>query len=81
MERKLKAQAPSSGKKPPRVRSTTGETITADEAASRLGISKSSLYEALRKAEVPGLQIGGRWVLPRARFERFINGEELSATV
>jgi excisionase family DNA binding protein len=79
MNEKAKTQAPSGGKKPPRVRFTTGEAITAYEAASRLGISKSTLYEALRNAEVPGLQIGGRWVLPRARFERFINGEEPSA--
>jgi excisionase family DNA binding protein len=52
------------------------ETMSAVEAARRLGIGKSSLYEALARGEVPGIRIGGRWVVPRARFERFINGEE-----
>jgi excisionase family DNA binding protein len=58
------------------IRQTRAETMPAAEAARRLGIGKSSLYEALARGEVPGLRIGGRWVVPRARFERFINGEE-----
>ena len=79
MDRKAKASTSASGKKRSPVRSTSGETITADEAARRLGIAKTTLYEALARGEVPGLRIGGRWVLPRARFERFINGEEAGA--
>jgi excisionase family DNA binding protein len=61
------------------IRQTRAETMSAVEAARRLGIGKSSLYEALARGEVPGLRIGGRWVVPRARFERFINGEEPDA--
>jgi excisionase family DNA binding protein len=57
-------------------RQMRAETMPAVEAARRLGIGKSTLYEALARGEVPGLRIGGRWVVPRARFERFINGDE-----
>ena len=62
-----------------RVKPTPPETMTVEEAARRLGISKSSAYEALKRAEVPGLHIGGRWVVPRARFERFLRGDEPDA--
>ena len=62
-----------------RVKPIPPETMTVDEAARRLGISKSSAYEALKRAEVPGLHIGGRWVVPRARFERFLGGDEPDA--
>jgi excisionase family DNA binding protein len=57
-------------------RAMRADTMSAAEAARRLGIGKSSLYEALARGEVPGLRIGGRWVVPRARFERFMNGDE-----
>lgn len=62
-------------------RQTRAETMPAVEAARRLGIGKSTLYEALARGEVPGLRIGGRWVVPRARFERYINGEEPSTAI
>ena len=58
------------------VKPTPAETITVADAARRLGISKSLAYEALARKEVPGLHIGGRWVVPRLQFERFLTGEE-----
>lgn len=39
-------------------------TITVEEAASMLGISRSSAYEAVRNGEIPSLRIGRRCVIP-----------------
>lgn len=55
------------------------DTITVDEAARRLGISRSAAYEAIRRdgslAGVPTIRVGSRIVLPRARFEALVAGE------
>ena len=46
------------------------------EAADALGISKSYMYELVRKGEVPVLVIGKRRVIPKEKFNRLINGEK-----
>ena len=43
-------------------------TITVEEAAAHLGISRNSVYEAVRRGEIPSVRIGGRIVIPRRRF-------------
>ncbi len=43
-------------------------TITVEEAAAHLGISRNSAYEAVRRGEIPSVRIGGRIVIPRRRF-------------
>lgn len=46
------------------------------EAADALGISKSYMYELVRKGEVPVLAIGKRRVIPKEKFNRWVNGEK-----
>ena len=43
-------------------------TLTVEEAAALLGISRNSAYEAVRRGEIPSVRIGGRIVIPRHRF-------------
>jgi excisionase family DNA binding protein len=50
-------------------------TISVPEAGERLGIGRNSAYEAARRGEIPTIRIGGRVLVPRAQFERLLNGE------
>jgi excisionase family DNA binding protein len=49
-------------------------TLTVIEAAELLGVSRNSLYEAVRKGEVPHLRIGRRIVIPRRQLESLLDG-------
>lgn len=42
-------------------------TVTVEQAAELLGISRGSAYQAVHSGEIPSLQIGGRILVPRAR--------------
>ena len=48
-------------------------TITVDEAAARLGLSRNGAYEAVRRGEIPSLRIGRRVLVPRAALERMLD--------
>ncbi len=48
------------------------ETISIDEAAVRLGISRHSAYQAAANGELPTLRLGRRLLVRRAAFERLL---------
>ena len=48
------------------------KTLTVDEAARALGISRNSAYVAVRAGEIPSIKLGRRLVIPRVAFERFL---------
>jgi excisionase family DNA binding protein len=48
------------------------QTLTVEEAARVLGISRSSAYEAVRRGELPVVKLGRRYLLPKAALERFL---------
>ena len=50
-------------------------TLTVEEAAAALGISRWSGYEAARKGELPVIRIGRRLLVPRVQLERLLAGE------
>lgn len=52
------------------------DVMTVDEAARRLGISRSSAYEAVRSGELPAIRVGRRLLIPRVRFELWLSGRE-----
>lgn len=58
---------------------TTGpaksDILTVDEAAQILRVCTKTLYEALRRGDVPGRQIGRRWIISRRRLMRWIEGK------
>lgn len=39
-------------------------TITVEEAAARLGISRTLAYELVRRGEIPSLRLGRRRLVP-----------------
>ena len=49
------------------------QTLTVEEAARVLGISRSSAYEAVRRGELPPVKIGRRYVVPRVALERLLD--------
>ncbi len=49
-------------------------TITVDEAAVMLGISRSLAYELVRRGNLPHLRLARRIVISRRAVERMIDG-------
>lgn len=48
-------------------------TLTIDEAAEMLGVSRDTVYRAVRAGQIPTLKLGARrLVIPRAAFERML---------
>jgi excisionase family DNA binding protein len=42
-------------------------TLTVEEAAGILGVSRGTAYEAVRSGELPSVRLGRRLLIPRAR--------------
>jgi excisionase family DNA binding protein len=47
-------------------------TITVEEAARQLGISRGSAYAAARRGELPAIRLNRRIVVPRVAFQRWL---------
>lgn len=47
-------------------------TLTVEEAATLLGISRAFAYEAVTRGEIPSLRIGRRILVPKAALQRFL---------
>ena len=50
-------------------------TLSIPEAAKVLGISRYSAYEAVRRGDIPVLQIGKLRRVPKAQLMRIIEGD------
>ena len=57
-------------------RESQREAYTVIEVAEKLGIGKNPAYEAVRRGEIPSIRLGGRVIIPKARFHRWLNGVE-----
>lgn len=51
------------------------DVISPEEVAGRLGLGINQVYAGLRAGQIPGRQIGRRWIITRLAFERFLAGE------
>ena len=49
-------------------------TYTVREVAKLLGISLGSTYALVRDGTIPATRLGGRWLIPRARFHAWLDG-------
>lgn len=49
---------------------------TVQEVTEMLGVSRSHVYELIRRNIIPTLDIGKRRVVPKKKFEEWINGKE-----
>ncbi len=47
-------------------------TLTVDETAKALGISRNSAYEGVRTGEIPSIRIGRRILVPRLALDRLL---------
>jgi excisionase family DNA binding protein len=54
-------------------------TLTVEEAAELLGISRGSAYQAVRAGDIPSIRIGRRVLIPRARLMCELLGEQSGA--
>ncbi len=54
-------------------------TLTVEEAAERLGISRTLAYEAVRRGEIPSIRIGRRILVPASRLDDLLGGPEPAA--
>lgn len=59
-------------------------TVTVEEAAQLLGISRGLAYEMVRQKKLPALRFGRRLVVPRGALERLlaegIGGQDAAST-
>lgn len=61
----------------PKNANTERRAITVSEAASILGISRGSAYEAAKRNEIPTIRIGRRLLVPLAALERMLAGNTI----
>jgi len=47
-------------------------TLTVEEAAAMLGISRAFAYEAVRRGDIPSIRIGRRVLVPQAALSRML---------
>ena len=53
-------------------------TLTVDEAAAVLGISRTTAYESVRRGEIPARRFGRRVVILRHELERLLAWPDFS---
>lgn len=51
---------------------STEPTVTVERAATILGISRGSAYEAARRGDIPTIRLGRRLVVPTAALRRLL---------
>ncbi len=49
---------------------------TVVEVAQLLSLSRGTAYAFVRNGTIPALRLGGRWVVPRARFHAWLDSLE-----
>ena len=49
-------------------------TMTVDEAALALGLSRNSCYQAVETGDIPSIRVGKRILIPRYALERLLSG-------
>ena len=50
-------------------------TMTVEEAATALGISRATAYEAVSRGEIPAIRIGRRILIPKVALEKLLDGD------
>jgi excisionase family DNA binding protein len=63
---------------PKKLRPGNRLTLSVEEAAEALGISRALAYESVRRGEIPNIKIGRRILVPRVALDRLL--ESASAT-
>ena len=56
-------------------------TYTVAEVADLLGVCRATVYELLRRGELPARRMGSRWVIARRRFDRWLDDADVELDV
>jgi excisionase family DNA binding protein len=59
-----------------REKADSRRTLTVEEAGRALGISRGAAYGYARAGLIPCIRLGGRLLIPRAAFERLLEGTQ-----
>ena len=51
--------------------------LNVEEARKILGLSRSSMYEGIRRHEIPAIKIGRRILIPRYQLKKMLEGSPL----
>ena len=62
-------------KRKPAVPLALAATMTIEDAARELGISRHTAYRCARDGQIPTIRLGRRLVVPRVRLEALLRGE------
>ena len=54
-------------------------TLSVDETSRLLNVSRHTVYEAVRRGEVPSVKLGRRILIPRAALQRLLEGTNTGA--
>ena len=57
----------------PNKQSAERAVYTVVEVARLLSLSRGTAYSLVRDGTIPALRLGGRWVIPRARFHTWLD--------
>ncbi len=53
---------------------------TVKEVARMLRLNLGGTYKLIRDGEIPAIKLGGRWTIPKRRFDAWLNNESTAAT-
>jgi excisionase family DNA binding protein len=53
-------------------RKRTRRTVTVDETAEILGISRNLVYQGVRGGQIPSLRVGGRYLVPLPALQKLL---------
>jgi excisionase family DNA binding protein len=53
-------------------------TLTVEETARLLGISRGLAFQAVRRGDIPSIRIGRRILIPVARLQALLDGDGLT---
>lgn len=56
-------------------------TLTVEQTAQLLGISRSSAYRGVNRGEIPSIRIGGRIIVPTGKLLDLLGLDDLPALV
>jgi excisionase family DNA binding protein len=51
------------------------KTVTVDEAAKILGVSRAHAYEAVNSGQLRGIRLGKRWLIARATIDKMLEAK------
>ena len=48
--------------------------LSVNEVAKLVGLSRNSIYNGIRRGEIPGIRVGKRLLVPRVALDKLLSG-------